>query len=152
MTSPRRITQQQRRKDPHAAWNEFVNLLAMSDYADLTPKQRLAHLVFWYESEVQNGGHLQYFENQGVDRVKEVIDALKRLHADCQAKVLSRAAKQYARRPRPPIESVQEYVDVALEAEFDEFDQAFHKCEPSLVDALKAYLAENRSDFTIEVD
>jgi hypothetical protein len=27
-----------------------------------TPEQRPAHLVFWYESEVENGGHFQYFE------------------------------------------------------------------------------------------
>jgi hypothetical protein len=42
-----------------------VNLPSSEDYANLSEERRPAHLVFWYESEVQNGGHLQCFENRG---------------------------------------------------------------------------------------
>jgi Domain of unknown function (DUF4375) len=124
----------------------------MSDYADLTEKQRMAHLVFWYENEVQNGGHLQYFENRGIDRIKDVISALRRLKADCQANVLSEAAKRYSRHPRPPLDSVEDFVSAAMEDEFGEFDQAFHACQPLLVKALEMYLAKNKSEFVLEVD
>jgi Domain of unknown function (DUF4375) len=54
--------------EPYCVWNAFVDLLAMEAYQDLTPEQRAAHLVFWYEHEVQNGGHLQFFENRGTER------------------------------------------------------------------------------------
>jgi hypothetical protein len=67
----RRLTQQQVDAQPFRIWNAYVDLLAMEDYHDLVEQQRPAHLVFWYESEVQNGGHLQYFENR-----QETIDAL----------------------------------------------------------------------------
>jgi len=40
---------------PYLVWNAFVDVLAMTEYADLTPAQRLPRLAFWYESEVQNG-------------------------------------------------------------------------------------------------
>ena len=49
-------------REPHLIWNAFIDLIAIEDYGDLSPIQRKAHLVFWYESEVQNGGHGQYFE------------------------------------------------------------------------------------------
>jgi len=61
----RRVDAAAAAREPHMVWNAFVDLIATEDYADLSPLQRKAHLVFWYESEVQNGGHGQYFENQG---------------------------------------------------------------------------------------
>jgi hypothetical protein len=42
----------------------------------LSAEQRPAHLVFWYESEVQNGGHFQYFENRGTEHLAATIEAL----------------------------------------------------------------------------
>jgi hypothetical protein len=54
------VTKAALRENDHADWNAFIQLLALTDYDELAPQQRAAHLVFWYESEVQNGGHLQY--------------------------------------------------------------------------------------------
>ena len=58
-------------------WNAFVNLLSLSDPDELSVVQRQAQLVFWYESEVQNGGYLQYFLNRGT---VEAMDAIAALH------------------------------------------------------------------------
>ncbi len=55
----------------------------MEDYDDLSPEQRPAHLVYWYESEVQNGGHLQYFENRGTEHLAAAVKALGSLGAIC---------------------------------------------------------------------
>jgi len=63
----RMLTKPQVDAEPFRIWNACVDLLATEDYRDLGKEQRPAHLVFWYESEVQNGGHLQYFENRGVE-------------------------------------------------------------------------------------
>ncbi len=52
------VTQQMLKKNPSEKWNQFVNLLAVENYDDLTDIQRIAHLCFWYDSEVENGGHL----------------------------------------------------------------------------------------------
>src|SRR5262245_60004709 len=119
MTAPRRITRQTRQADPYLVWNEYVDLLASSAYDDLSETKRAAHLVFWYEHEVQNGWHLQYFENQGTHRVNEVIGALNRLRAPSQANVLARAAAQYAAKPHERIKSLEKYVETALEGQYD---------------------------------
>jgi hypothetical protein len=89
------VSQRELDKEPFQLWNAFVNLLATEAYSDLTIEQRPAHLVFWYESEVQNGGHLQYFENQTIEkclRIDETIAALGKLGANCQLAVLRDAS------------------------------------------------------------
>jgi HrpA-like RNA helicase len=65
----------------------------MEDYDDLSPEQRPAHLVYWYESEVQNGGHLQYFENRGTEHLAAPVKALGSLGAMCQQQVLREAGR-----------------------------------------------------------
>src|SRR5437870_5508991 len=115
MTDPRRLRRQQVQNEPYIIWNEYVSLLAMSDYGELSAIQRCAHLVFWYEQEVQNGGHLQYFENCGTERVGEVISALRRLGAHCQADVLMKAAEKFGAEPRARLDSIEDYVETALE-------------------------------------
>lgn len=49
----RSLTKQEVEAEPYRVWNAFVDVLAMEDYGQLSPEQRPAHLVFWYESEVQ---------------------------------------------------------------------------------------------------
>ncbi len=41
-------------KDPHIKWNKFVELIACEGYDDMTKIQRKAHLVFYFEQEMQN--------------------------------------------------------------------------------------------------
>ena len=57
------LTRGEIEETPGLVWNAFVELVALTKSQDLSEEQRPAHLVFWYDSEVYNGGHLQYFEN-----------------------------------------------------------------------------------------
>jgi hypothetical protein len=59
--------------------------------------QRPAHLVFWYESEVQNGGHFQYFTNRSDHHIEETIQSLNALGAHDHA--CSRKLLPYGDRP-----------------------------------------------------
>ena len=133
--------------DPYAVWNAFVNLVAMEKYEALNEIQKAAHLCFWYEHEVQNGGHLQYFENEGTLLVKQTLAALSAVGADFQRKVLEQAAEVFLRRPRETIETVEEYVDTALEGQFNSFDSAYYACRPEMPDLLRDYLAKHQDQF-----
>jgi hypothetical protein len=135
--------------EPYLIWNSFVDILAMEDYKKLSGVQQHAHLVFWYENEVQNGGHFQYFENRGVEFLHETIEALAILEAKCQQLVLSDAGRQYLRKNRPNIETVEDFCTTALEGEFSVFDDRFHSCLPSLDDCLHKYLDRHQSAFVI---
>lgn len=149
MTVPIRVSRRLVEKKPYLVWNAFVDLIAGSNYSHLSKKQRPAHLVFWYESEVQNGGHMQYFENFGTKRIKDTVAALELLGAPCHAQVLARAAAQFKSQPRSRIRSVEEYVETALEGEFDLFDREWGKCRPELEKALKNYLSANQAEFVL---
>ncbi|MDN4494386.1 hypothetical protein [Ureibacillus aquaedulcis] len=54
----RMVTKEMLNENPYEKWNQFIDLLAMEEYGDLTQIQKVAQLCFWYDSEVQNGGHL----------------------------------------------------------------------------------------------
>src|SRR2546425_4453158 len=148
-TNPRRVGRQLLEKKPYIVWNEFVNILAMSNYTELSKKQRPAQLVFRYYSEVENGGHMQYFENRKPARTTETVAALELLGCSCHAKVLSRAVAQLKSKPRSRIQSVEEFVETALQGEFDRFDDEYAKCHPTLDKALEGYLARNQSEFIL---
>src|SRR5678816_1954741 len=108
-------------REPHLIWNAFIDLIAVEDYSDLSPLQRKAHLVFWYESEVQNGGHGQYLENHGRLRLRETIAALVELGLSCQAQVLSRAADLFDHA-----DAKADWSDVLTSGLAEELDEAFH--------------------------
>jgi len=143
----RTLTEAEVAAEPSRVWNAFVDILAMEDYDDLSPEQRTAQLVFWYESEVQNGGHFQYFENRGTELLAATIDGLGLLGALCQQQVLSEAGEMWLSHSRPHIQTAQEVCDAALEEQFEDFDSRFHSCSPSLQQTLETYLARHQSLF-----
>jgi hypothetical protein len=144
----RRLTRKEIEIDPNRIWNEFV-AISLRPYETLDPEQRPGHLAFRYDAEVQNGGHLQYFENLGVRRLNESIAALEQIGASCHASVLTNAGEFYMGRQRSHPQTVSEYVDLALEGEFDVHDESFHKCKPSLMEHLEAYLKANQQLFVV---
>jgi hypothetical protein len=143
------VTKKALEENRYADWNAFVDLLAMTDYDALMPSQRPAHLVFWYESEVQNGGHLQYFHNRGHERGEETIRALDTLGADTQAGILKQALAKWKSTARRPPADVQEYSAIALQGEFDDLDDAFYGCPVQLTELLERHFAEHEADFIV---
>jgi hypothetical protein len=135
--------------EPFRVWNAYVNLLAMEDYHDLSPEQRPAYLVFWYEHEVQNGGHFQYFENRGTEYLEATIEGLGLLGAACQQKVLREASASWLGRSRSRVQTAQEFCETAREGEFDSFDSRFYACSPTLQQWLEAHLERHQSSFVI---
>jgi hypothetical protein len=132
-----------------AVWNAFVELLAMSDVADLGEEQIPAWHTFWYESEVQNGGHLQYFLNRGIPEASRAVIGLKHLGATDFARILSDGLVLWESAERTNPFSPEEYVETALQGEFDELDQRFGSVEPELVKILERHLAENQEFFVV---
>jgi hypothetical protein len=132
---------------PHEVWNAFIGLVS-SDPADpFTPEQRAAALVFWYESEVQNGGHLQYFSNRGVEEAAQAVGALLQLGAPAHAAILQSALASLPSTSDPSPISVEEYVAIALDDAQGQFDRAFYEAIPSLRFVLQEYLASHLSAF-----
>lgn len=143
------LTKDEVEKNPYLIWNAFVDLVALEKYDDLAEDQRAAHLVFWYDSEVYNGGHLQYFANRRSQYLPETIVALRDLGAECQRLILCEAAELFLNRERPPLRTVEEFSSAAMEGEFASLDSRTYACVPSLYERLQTHLALHQSSFVI---
>ena len=147
MTAPRaRVSPQAAVSSPEVC-NAFIALIGSEPSDPFTPEQRAAALVFWYESEVQNGGHLQYFSNRGIEEATEAVGALVKLGARVHAAVLESALASIPPDSDSSPVSAEEYVAIALEDPYGEFDQAFHEARPPLQSVLESYLESHLSAF-----
>jgi len=133
-------------RDPNLVWNTYIDILSR-ELGELDPEQRPAALVFQYESEVQNGEHLQYFENSKASQLDETVAALDRIGASCHSAILRKAGDLFLSRSREPLASAEEHVEAALEGEFSELDQRFHGCPTTLIDCLQRSLDRDQSIF-----
>ena len=147
----RRLSRALVAREPYRRWNAFIDLIANEDELDLNPTQRAAQLAFRYHAEVENGGHLQYFENHAGGKAEATLPVLRSIGASKQAEVLQAALRQWTSVARQPAGTVEEYVENALEGEFDEYDHRYAHCEPSIIEALERYLDQHEAEF-IEYD
>ncbi len=112
------------------------------------PIQQVAWLALSYDGSVQNGGHLQYFENCGTEHLKETMTVLKTIGAHCQHDVLAAAAKRRFARPRFAIRTVRQYVAIARRREYEDEDNRYYACRPEICTALlEKYLAAHFDEF-----
>lgn len=131
---------------PYLAWNAFVELVS-------EPVETMSRLqldvaeTFLYENAVQNGGHLQYFENHGSEHARLAVEALGRLGARTQQRILQAALKVWYLAERKPIETAEEYTELGLQGEFNNFDAAYHACSPDMQEHLERILATHFDEF-----
>lgn len=118
------------------------------DYDQLTIAERTFLCVWELESEVNNGGFVQYYENLGGGRALEVPLALERIGAN-QVAAIVRSANALFQADRP--HSDQEARAAQLEelsensaGELESLDQQFFAYPDSLTDLLYAYVRANR--------
>ncbi len=154
MVKPIELSKSEVEKTPYLVWNSFIHLIALSEYKDLTNVQMAASLTFNYDSEVQNGGHLQYFENTAKLYpnkehllIDATLDALKVIGAIEQENILSSASKKYYSQERMHPKTVGEYCETALEDEFGDFDNGYYETDPNITSLLEKYLEAHLAEF-----
>jgi hypothetical protein len=157
MIKPLKIQKSALNNEPYLIWNSFIHLIALSDIRKMNDIQMIPTLSFRYDSEVQNGGHLQFFENSYRTYkdfrtikilVNATLDALKALGAHTQAEILSKASDLYLKNnDRNHPKTVEEYCSEALENEFGEYDDRYYDCKPDIQLLLEEYLQKHPDEF-----
>lgn len=120
-------------------WNRFV--LRATDQAPQFETEQALYALFWYQAEVQNGGHLQYFLNRQ-DQTEwymaiQVARELKQLRL---AENLERAIEKWTRCERKDPETIDEFVAEAREEELLENDRLFYRLDHDLITAFQSVL------------
>jgi hypothetical protein len=138
---------------PYLVWNAFIEVVNGSQ-SELNDIQSVASLAFWYDSEIQNGGHLQYFENiynnyknREEAFIKATLEALKIIGANKQADILNEAAKLYFTKQREHPSSTEEFCELELQDEFGNIDGLYYKCAPDMNNYLEQYLHKYQGEF-----
>lgn len=133
------LTRADLERDPHAVWNTFIEIIATGDPAELTTLQQQAQLVFYYDSEVYNGGHGQYLENMGLAHAVKTVDALPVFGLGAQARVLAGVVQLLQVRGGAWDEVLEDGVIEAL-------DDAFHACVPTVHEAFEQHLVRHSGE------
>ena len=154
MVKPIELSKTEVGSRPYLIWNAFIQLLVESRLEELNDMQIVPLFAFWYDSEVQNGGHLQYFENKGKHfrnneniLVNSTLKALNILGATQQADIYSTAATKYFSQVRKHPQNVEEFCMLELEDEFGEYDRRYYKCVPDMSNLLELYLQDHLAEF-----
>jgi hypothetical protein len=138
MVRPNPVSRKEFAKFQGVRWNAMNNICALSKTKDLTPVQKVAHLAYWYMSEVYNGGHYQYFVNKHTYDHVEVVRALKAIGAAEHAAILAAALNKLTVGPVGRPQTVEQYLAGQEEADLSSYDTAFGNCNRTV----EAYLEE----------
>jgi hypothetical protein len=143
----RRVKKLDLEKQSHLGWNAFIDLIAIENFQDLTDIQKIAHLIFWYDAEVNNGGHLQYFLNSAGLRVFETLDALSQVELECQKAILTEALEVAQSVPISTIHTVDDYIAEATDDKFGRLDHRYYAHQAEVDKFLEEYLRMHFEDF-----
>ena len=94
-----------------------------------------------YVSEIQNGGHLQFFSNleeYGNNQLKNTLRELKKILPSEHYDNLNKAYKCYQKLDFKPVTS-EDYCDVAIEEPLKEFDDFYYEYEEEITSIMKEY-------------
>jgi hypothetical protein len=147
MSRPKRISRSKSEDLEMAATIALIDLVSEHEYDELDPVQRIAHLAFYYEAEVINGGHLQYCHNRGSTEAELTVEALSSINASEQSQILREAIARYNAIPRERPKSLEEYHEIEIQHEFLDLDNRFYSCRPCVGGLLEDYRRENESHF-----
>lgn len=133
------ITTSELEADPDARFWALVMYLAEHTELQQTPEFRDFWLAYIYDAEVLNGGHLQYFHNQGVERVPETLAALRKISAHKHAEQLANCWCQVERNPVSRVRSLEQYASLAVERSFSDEDAAYYESKPEVISLLQRH-------------
>ncbi len=153
MVKPVEVSKAQLKKEPNLLWNTFISLIVQDPF-DLDNIQSVAHFAFTYDSEVNNSGHQQYFENM-YSRYKDkesiahnlALEALKIIGAKAQYKIFEEAKAQYESRKRRHPSNVEEFAALECEKEFEKLDNLYYGAKPGMNSYLEKFLNKYRDSF-----
>ena len=130
-------------ENPDLAWDAFLSIVGDASHEELSLNQQIAYLGYWYEAEIYNGGHWQFFRNSAGRYVTETIAALPVLGAETQARLLKEAFERI--RAQPELTKRGD----ARARPFDDIDRAYWQCKPELDELLHRYVDEHLGDFIL---
>jgi len=113
-------------------WNDFIDKYGRLPLDAVDRDYRGEYLAFWYFNEVYNGGHLQYFLNKDDYPWEETANAMEAMGAAEHATIMRQAISRWRGTRRVAPRTVEEYVAIERQGEFNDLDNAMYDLKPEL--------------------
>ncbi len=128
-------------EDSSAKLWAVIFYLAKNREKQLDEQFKALWLPYIYDAEVLNGGHLQYFVNQGTSNAEETIQALREIGAGEYANILEECYSEVIEKDLPEIQSLEQYSELALTESFPQ-DSKYYSVRPELFELLEQHFAD----------
>ncbi|MCL2061640.1 MAG: DMP19 family protein [Firmicutes bacterium] len=117
-----------------------------ADLESFTLAQRYVFAIEWYNAEVNNGGHSQFYTNSTGIVWEDAMNGFKAIGADKHYELIKESAKRMGGNPsKTRNEREEEYEK--HDPDFEDLDNKFYELENELEDAIKKYVRSNRELF-----
>ena len=114
-------------------WNRFINDVCGRELEELSEVQKAAVLCFWYDAEMQSGGHSGYFGSYPETDPEELIASINRVAYKEISDNFQRALDEKAR-------------DNGDENGYETVDDAYYDFEPSLFECLRQFTEKYKDE------
>jgi hypothetical protein len=110
--------------------------------------QRLLFAALWYQYEVDNGGHKQFYFNSTGIVWKDALEAFKSMGLTAFEAILRESAERLGGSPSLDREERNSQLDTVA-PDFDDLDERFYEADEAigLDDRLKSFMRSRPSDF-----
>lgn len=106
-------------------WNRFITEICYKNIAALNEIQKTAVLCFWYDAEVNSGGHCSYFSNFSHIDSNELLQS-----------IITVSNQKIASNYKEALYS-------GREDHWQKVDYTYYQFSPSLCDYLQKYIENN---------
>ena len=119
------------------------------DLAPFTMSQRYIYAINWYDAEVNNGGHYQFFNNSTGIVWEDALKGFEAIGATKNYIILKEAIDRMGGRPsKDRIERQAQLNQFGYGYDdFDDLDDAYYEISLNLNKLLCVYIEENAKDF-----
>lgn len=122
-----------------------------SDLNHFTDSQRKIFALYWYDSEVNNGGHYQFFSNSTGIVWKDVYEGLKMIGAPTLAYNLKKAIDAFGGEiPFDRVERQNLLEELYEDENFDQIDKFYLSFfKKNISEILNEFVKDNASEFVV---
>lgn len=112
--------------DDSKVWNKFIEQICPKKLSSLTDVQKNAVLCFYYDREMNIGGHVCYFDNYSKVKNEDLKEALRIV-----------ANKRF-------VENFEEAIEHGKEDNYEKTDSMYKKLSPCLTEYIEEYVLKNK--------
>ena len=112
-------------------WNRFIDEICYKELSDLTAIQRDAVICFWYDAEVNSGGHSGFFD----------------CYPDMDLTALANALQMISNQQIA--DNFRNAITTGIADGYAAADDAFYAFSPELADYIEAFVIKNKEQIFV---